>query len=120
MELDVAVKGIISVRKRITKEWGNPVNLSDLANKLANYNAYLGDHLGELEEERESKRGKQYMHYLKQGLSATAAENNSRAETAELHGQILKLRLMHRDAETQISMIQSRLKVLENKLRGDY
>lgn len=120
MDILTATKGIISVRKRIATSWNNPIELSDLGNKMANYNAYLGDHLGELEEERETKKGSAYLRCLKGGMSATASDNHSRAEVAELTGQIAKFRLMHSDANTQISMIQSRLKVLENKLRGDY
>ena len=120
MELDTAIKGIISVRERIASSWDNPVELSDLGNKMATYNAHLGDHLGQLEEEREVNKGKAYLQCLKNGMSATASDNHSRAQTSETYGQIKRLKLMHSDADTQVSMIQSRLKVLENQLRGSY
>lgn len=119
MELDVTIKGIISVRNRIAEAWDNPNDLSDLGNKMALYNAYLGDHLGEVEADRENAKAQAYMNYIKGGMPTTQADNLSRAEVSELTGQARKLGLMHKDAHRQISMIQSRLKVLENQIRSN-
>jgi hypothetical protein len=79
----------------------------------------LGDHLGELEEFRETTKGVRYLDFIKQGFSSTAADNQSRAEVAEVTGQVKRLKLMHSDASGQVSMIQSRLRVLEAERRGD-
>lgn len=119
MDIDTAVKGIISVRERITKSWEDPVALSDLGNKMTSYAANLGDHLGKLEEERETTRATKYLQYIKSGASATASENRARAEVAELTGKVRKLKLMHSDAHAQVSIIQSRLRVIENQIRGE-
>lgn len=119
MELDKAVKGVLSVRKRIETSWDNPSALSDLGNRMATYLAYLGDHIGELEEVRENSKASIYLDYVNKGESATSADNMSRAEVAEQTGQLKKLRLMHSDAHAQVSMIQSRLRVLESERRSE-
>jgi hypothetical protein len=118
MEQDKVVAGIRSVRDRIIGAWEDPVTLSDLGNKLATYNAYLGDHLGEVESKRETEKSKIYLEALKSGTATTGADNWSRAQVAELTGQARRLAIMHKDANVQISMIQSRLRVLENQMRN--
>lgn len=117
MELDKAVEGIMSVRKRIEQAWGNPVELSDLGNKLAAYNSYVGDHLGEIKEEREVRKAHEYLELIRTE-SATAANNLSRARVATLTGKIKKLELLHSDTSNQVSMLQSRLRVLADERRS--
>ena len=119
MDLQTAVKGIASVRERIVDSWELPNPLSDAANKMALYNAYLGDHLGQLEYDREVTKGEKYNQYLNTGMSATGADTRSRADVAELTGKIKKFNLMHSDAANQISIIQSRLRVLESNRRNE-
>lgn len=117
VELAKAVEGIFSVRKRIEGAWDNPSALSDLGNKMAAYQSYLGDHLGEFKKERETKKATYYLKYLDEA-SATAADNLSRAKVAELTGQVKKLELLHSDTRDQVSMIQSRLKVMADEQRN--
>ena len=117
MEIDKAVEGIMSVRKRMEGAWQNPIELSDLGNKLAAYNSYVGDHLGSIKEEREVKKSQEYLALIKTE-SATSADNLSRARVATMTGQIYKLELLHKDTSSQISMIQSRLKVLSDERRS--
>ena len=117
MELDKAVEGILSVRERIQKSWDSPESLSDLGNKLALYQGYLGDHLGNFKEEREVRKAHEYLKLIATS-SATHADNLSRAGVAELTGKIMKLELLHKDTSTQISMLQSRLRVLADERRN--
>ena len=119
MDLQTVIEGILAIRKKIEGSWANPNALSDLGHRLAHYNSYLGDHLGDYEHDREIRKGTSYLDYLKQGVSDTGADNRSRAEVAELTGNIKKLKLMHDDADKQISMIQSRLRVLEANRRNE-
>jgi len=117
MELEKAVDGILSVRKRMEQCWGNPTELSDLGNKMATYQAYLGDHLGQLKEEREVKKAHEYLELIKTE-SATGADNLSRARVATITGQIKRLELLHSDTSNQVSMLQSRLRVLADERRN--
>jgi hypothetical protein len=118
MELDKAIEGILSVRKRLEDAWGNPGQLSDLGNKMSAYNAYLGDHLGQLKADREVKKSAAYLE-LVDTKSATAADNLARAKVATITGQVMKLELMHKDTASQVSMIQSRLRVIADEMRGN-
>jgi len=95
-----------------------PDKLSDVGVSLALHNAYLGEHLGSYKADREVLRGQTYIELIKAEKSATQAENTSRAKTSELQGQILRLDLLHKDVNTLINMIQSRLKVLAEEGRG--
>jgi len=119
MELDKVVAGVLSVRARIIHAWDDPVTLSDLGNKMATYNAYLGDHLGEMEAKRENDKAKVYLDSMKEGMATTAADNLARASVAKVSGDARKLAITHKDANVQVSMIQSRLRVLENQLKND-
>lgn len=119
MDTDTAVKGILDVRQRIEQSFGDPDKLSDLATKLAAYNAYIGDEMGRLEVEladQESKR--HYQLVTDGGLTDSAAKTRVKAELAPTKAIQKKLKILHRDAATQISTIQSRLKVLESERRN--
>ncbi len=118
MEVDQVITGIVDVRNRITKAFESPGQLSDLAVRLATYNAYLGDHLSGYKFDREVMRGKRYLELINSGTSSTQATATSRAETADLQGNIQKLELIHRDAENLTSVIQSRMRVLEGQARN--
>jgi hypothetical protein len=117
MELDTAIEGLLKHREVLTKVWNNPNRLSDEATKIATYNSYLGDSIGELTYEYETKRARIYLQHSER-TSATAAENTAKAETAELKAKIRKLELMHKDAWSLVSMVQTRLKQLDKEMNN--
>lgn len=119
MEIDVAVKGILSVRERIQENFHSPDALSDLATKLAAYNAYIGDEIGRLETELADEQSRRHYQYTTEGdLSDSAAKTRIKAELAPKTAEQKKLKILHRDSATQISTIQSRLKVLSEERRN--
>ncbi len=119
MELSEVIKGILATRKEISGAWDYPVKLSDLGNKLSMGNAYLGDHLGDYMHDRELKYGNRVVELIMGEMSPSAAEIQARAESANLQAQVKKLTVTHKDAESMVVKIQSHLKTLENKERGN-
>lgn len=119
MELDSAIKGYASARERLQGKWTSPVALSDLAVKIALYGTYIGDHLGSYKLSYELKRAKTYSEAIKDEMSATASENKARSDNADDHAQIVRLEVVYKSLNNLVSVIQSRLKVLENEQRSN-
>lgn len=119
MDIDKVVAGILSVRDRIEKSFSSPDALSDLAVKLAAYNAHLGDEIGRMELDIADEITKRHLQYTTEGdLSDSAAKTKIKAELGNQVAKQKKLKILHRDASTQISTIQSRLKVLSDERRN--
>lgn len=119
MELDVAIKGYADARERLQGKWTSPVALSDLAVKIALYGTYIGDHLGDYKAAYETKRAKTYFEAIKSEKSATASENEARSQNAEYHAQIQRLETVYKSLNNLVSVIQSRLRVLEAEQRSN-
>ncbi len=119
MDIDKAVAGILSVRERIEKNFHSPDALSDLATKLAAYNSYIGDEIGRIETVVAEETAQRHYQYTTEGdLSDSAAKTKIKAELGPKVAEQKKLKILHRDAGTQISTIQSRLKVLAEERRN--
>lgn len=119
MEIDKAVAGILSVRERIEKNFHSPDALSDLATKLAAYNSYIGDEISRQDIAIAQETTRRHLQYTTEGdLSDSAAKTKIKAELAEETAVKNQLKRIHRDANTQISTIQSRLKVLADERRN--
>jgi hypothetical protein len=110
---------MLSVRGRIEQSFSSPDELSDLATKLASYNAHLGDEIGKMERDLAEQTTNRHYQYTTEGeLTDSAAKTKIKAELAIPTAEQKKLKIMHRDASTQISTIQSRLKVLADERRN--
>jgi hypothetical protein len=118
VDIQTATKGYFQKRTELEKNWGNPGQLSDVMLKMSTYLSYIADSLGLLKEEYESERAKEYLAMMNQGASASSAENQARAKTAEIRGQAAKLELMVKSGNNLVSVGQSRLRVLENESRN--
>jgi len=118
MDTDTAVKGYFQKRKELEGSWSIPHKLSETNLKLATYLTYIGESVGQLKEEYETKRAKAYLLHLNSGKSASNAENLARSDTAELRGQIAKLELMLKTGLNLNSNAQSHLRVLESEARN--
>lgn len=122
MDLDTATAGILDARKKLGKllssEQPDPNGVGDQMNRMALYLTYVGDHLGELEEEREKRKAAEFMRCLAEGKSANQADMLSRAEVAELTGQIAKIKYLHKDGWEYTSRAQSKLRQYEQQAQN--
>lgn len=117
MDIETATKGYFQKRSELENSWRNPGQLSDVMLKMSTYLSYIADSLGLLKEEYESKRAMAFLKHH-ENMSASAAENLARADTAQIRGQIAKLELTVKSGNNLVSIGQSRLRVLENEARG--
>lgn len=117
MDINLAVKGYMSARERLEKSFDNPHKIADIILKIATYNSYIGEHLGELKAQYETDRATCFLAHLN-NTSASAAENLARADTATVRGQIAKLELTYKSADKLVSVGQSRLKAIESEARN--
>lgn len=122
MDLDTATTGILDAREKLgnllASNHPDPMQIGDQMNRMALYLTYVGDHLGELEEERETLKGQEFMKCLKEGKSANQADMLSRAEVAHLTGQIAKVKYLHKDGWEYTSRAQSKLRQYEQQARN--
>jgi hypothetical protein len=119
MELETALNGYTAAKQRLQSSWSSPTALSDLAVKIATYGTYIGEHLGDFKALYELNKSKMYLDSIKAGKSATQAENEARSENAEVRAEAMRLELVHKDLFSLVSVIQSRLKVLEQEARSN-
>ena len=119
MELDKAIEGYRSIRERLQKSWSSPSQLSDLGVKMATYGTYIGDYLADAEALYELNKSKAYIEALRAKKSATQADMESRAENAETRAEAIRLKIIHKDLFSLVSIIQSRLRILENEQRSN-
>lgn len=119
MDIETATRGVLDARRKageiLSRKRLDPVALAEQMDRMSLYNTYVGDELGRVSDERENKRAHHYLNGLKQGMSATAAENHARALVAELTGTEKKLKLLHSDVWEYASKIQSRLRGWEQE-----
>lgn len=120
MDLEKATKGMLDARAKLRSSEGvnNPVFMSKQMSRLANYTGALEEHLGDLEKQYEDVRSATYMTELGKGVSATAAENVSRAQTAELNGDIKKLTRLTGSSWKIVGTVQSRYNHIEKEIAG--
>lgn len=119
MDIETSLAGYQSAKKRLQGSWSSPSALSDLAVKIATYGTYIGEHLGDSKAEYEVNKSKMYLQAIEDKKSATQADNDSRSKNAETRAVVLKLEIIHKDLFSLVSVIQSRLKVLENEARSN-
>lgn len=119
MELEIALNGYTAAKQKLQSSWESPTALSDLAVKIATYGTYIGEHLGDSKALYELNKSHMYLDAIKAGKSATQADNESRSENAEVRADVLKLEVVHKDLFSLVSVIQSRLKILELQTRNN-
>jgi hypothetical protein len=119
MELEIALNGYTAAKQKLRSNWESPTALSDLAVKIATYGTYIGEHLGDSKALYELNKSQMYLEAIKAGKSATQADNESRSENAEVRADVLKLEVVHKDLFSLVSVIQSRLKILELQTRNN-
>lgn len=120
MDFQTAVKGIVSVRKRIHEQdlWEQPGALSDAMLKLATYNAYLADDIAGLHKNASETQGLAFKSARDLELSATEADRISRTESIQERYLYENAQNVYKATANLITVIQSRLKVIEQELRN--
>jgi hypothetical protein len=122
MDIETATRGILDARERLGKllasNHPDPQQIGDQMNRMALYLTYVGDHLGQLEEQRETNKAREFMRFLKEGKSANQADTLSRTAVAFLTGQIARVKYLHKDGWEYTSRAQSKLRQYENQSRN--
>lgn len=119
MDLQTILRGLEEHRDSIHEQnkWNNPVALSNTMTKLATYNAYLPDYIALLHKEATDAQFKAFLEAKKEGKSDTGAETYARGESTEARQNYEKIKFVYQATSELISVVQSRLRVLENARR---
>jgi hypothetical protein len=121
MKVDEAIKGIITYRKLIHEEnyWNNPERLSDVMAKLAVYNAYLADNIASAHREATDKQSVVFMEARSREVGVTEAERLAKSETTGEREMYEKLKYIYTATANLITVLQSRLKVIEQQRKDE-
>jgi hypothetical protein len=119
MKLEEVVHKILEARVLLKEYENDPDALSKLAVRISTYNAYLGDYASEIALEASRKRSEAYRKYRDEGYKPTPAENEAKNDVRELETEADARNKMHKDAANLVSVIQTRLRVLENQLKNE-
>lgn len=95
------------------------MQLSDSMTKLAVYNAYLADDMAGLHKSATDKAYKVYTEAKNAGETASYSEQLSRGESTDQRYNYENVQNIYKATGNLISVIQSRLKVIENQRRQE-
>lgn len=118
MELETVVENIMRLRSVIHEQniWDDPIALSDLMVKLEVYNNYLSDHVAPLHKVATDTAFQKFREH--ESLGATKAQEYSRGESTESRETYEKAKLLNHATDNLVSRLQSRLRVIENQIKG--
>lgn len=119
MTLEVAVKGLLTVRSDMRTKQGvtDPLFISEQMQRLAQYTSSVEEHLGALEEDQDNMKLVAFHKYLNEGRSVNMAETLSRKEFGSHEGEIAKLSRLVKSSWALISTSQSRINHLVSEQR---
>lgn len=120
MELEAALKGVAILRERIHKEkiWDNPTELSDVAIKLSVYYSYIGDYVADLHKDATDTNYQIFLTERKTGSAVNAAEKKAHGESTEQRRAYENILVVRKSIEQMISIIQTRLRILETQSKN--
>lgn len=120
MDLSDAIKGILHYREQIHKEhlWSDPIKLSEAMVKLSVYNSYLADNIAPLHKQATDKAYSVFME-ASATEGVTKAETLSRGESTAQRQEYENVKNIYSSTANLISVIQSRIRVLENQLKQE-
>lgn len=119
MNLEDAVNGMLDAREKLRSKEGinNPMYMSEHMDRLAQYTGAVEERLADYEEAYEAERYGKYLEYAKT-MSATAADNQSKAETNHTYAQNTKLSRLVASSWKIVSEKQSRFNHLTSQVIG--
>lgn len=121
MKLEDAIKGIMKYREAIHSQhmWSDPVRLSEVLVKLSVCNSYLADNIAPLHKHATDTAYSIYTEAKASGEAIKTAEMMSRGESTEERKEYENVSNIYRSTNSLITVIQSRIKVLENQLKNE-
>lgn len=121
MEITDAIKGIVEHRKNIHENnyWHDPEKLSDTMARLATYNSYLADNIARLHRIATDTQAVAFKSAREIEIGVTEAERLSRAESTKEREQYENIQYIYKATSNLITVLQSRLKVIENARRQE-
>jgi len=121
METTEAIKGIVEHRKNIHENnyWHDPEKLSDTMARLATYNAYLADDIARLHRQASESQLIAFREARKLDIGVTEAERLSRGESIADREKYENIQYIYKATGNLITVLQSRLKVIENQRRQE-
>lgn len=120
MDLDTAVKGMLRSREflRSAKGLSDAMYISEQMQRLAQYTAAVEEHLASYEEQFETEEASKFKDYMSEGKSANQAEILAKKDSAELKGQIAKLKRYTASSWQIVGVAQSRFNHLQKEVIG--
>lgn len=121
MEIEEAVKGIVTYRKLIHEEnyWNNPERLSDVMAKLAVYNAYLADNMASLHKNATETQLAAFKAAREMGTGVAESEKLAKQESLNEREIYEKCKYIYTATGNLITVLQSRLKVIEQQRKDE-
>lgn len=121
MNLEEVIAGVSKHRQRIHDEhmWSDPVSLSDTMTKLAVYNSYLADEIAPAHRAVTDKSYSIFQECRQQGTSVAESERMSKGESTSDREHYERLKLVYTATANLITVLQSRLRVIENQRRQE-
>jgi hypothetical protein len=118
MEVEEAITGILRYREAIhkQKQWNDPVGLSDTMTKLAVYNAYLADNLAGLHHDATQLQQQAYKNAREADNTIADSEATAKITSLDTRTQYERVKYIYQANSNLISVLQSRLRVIENQL----
>lgn len=118
MNLEDTLAGITKMRKTIHEQdlWNDPLKLSDVMVKLSVYNSYLSDHVSRLHKIVTDESFKQFK--LHEGLGATKAQQYAKGLSTQQRYDFENSKMVYGSVQDLLSQLQSRLRIIENSLKG--
>lgn len=121
MDIEEAITGILKHRETIHKQnkWNDPVSLSDTMTKLAVYNAYLADNLAGLHHDATSIQQIKYRELRDKDNTIADSESMAKIESLDARTQHERVKYIYQANSNLISVLQSRLRVIENQINRE-
>jgi hypothetical protein len=118
MKTGTAIEGIVKLREIIHKQnlWNDPNALSDVVVKLSVYNSYIADNLAPLHKNATDKAYAVYTEAKAGGMATNAADMESRGNSTDEREAYENVQNIYRATSNLITVIQSRLKVIQTQM----
>jgi iron uptake system EfeUOB component EfeO/EfeM len=121
LKLEDTIKGITTHRENIHTQsaWNDPLKLSETMLKLSTYNAYLADEIAPFHKIATDTSYKLFTEAISKGEPVTKAEQIARGLSTQERMDYENIKNIYSATSNLISVIQSRLKVIENARRQE-
>jgi len=118
MDFETIITNIMRLRGEIHEKniWEDPIRLSDVMVKLEVYNNYLSDHIAPLHKIATDTAFRVFREHESKG--ATKAQMYAKGQSTEAREVYEKAKTLYAATSDLLSRMQSRIRVIENQLKG--